>query len=345
MAVELLPATPGPRPVLADVETLVASPIERASMAFQTGRSRGDTRSSWFVSDPRAQTLRAVVDLPVSGAGDLSPDGTALVFVNPLADGRSAIAVTDIPTGRTTAYARASAVKTVEWSPSGSQLAVLEKTNTDLLWRVTVVERDGSLVASGGVAEGEQGSSLAWSPDGSQVAMLGCQGLGACRGTVLNVARNELSRTSEPVIWMVWADARHLVGERRFGGALVTDTAGVTQREIAVDGRPAGPHAVSPDGKSILMLPSNSGIGQTFIRVVNIETGATTRELVAPQDGVPSVLGWRGSDVLVVRERPGGLEVVRVRSTVAAGEVVLVRPFSGEGFSSTLVVAEWFAAG
>jgi hypothetical protein len=222
---------------------------------------------------------------------------------------------------------------------------VLERANGERLWRVTVLERDGSLVASAGV-EGEQGVSVGWSPDGSKVAMLGCESLGPCPGTVLDVARKALRRTAQPVRWIGWADASHLVAERPFGGALVTDTDGVVQREITGDGRPAGPRAVSSDGTSLLMLPSRSGGGQTFVRVVDLQTGATTRELIAPEGGgVPSVLGWRGKDVLVVRERTGGLEVVPAENTVLVGNQILVLPFRGEGFTTGLVLAAWFSAG
>jgi hypothetical protein len=338
------PVAPGPRPVLPEVETVAASPVPRASMAFHAGRSGADTRSSWFVVDARTQTLRAVADLPVAGAGDLTPDGTALVVVQPLG-GRSAILITDLRTGQTSGYSRDATVRTVVWSPSGSRLAVMERINAETLWRMTVLERDGSLVASAGVAEGEQGASMGWSPDGSKLAMLGCEGLGACPGAVLDIARNALRRTSQPLRWIGWADDGHLVAERPFGGALVTDTDGVIQREILGDGRPAGPRAVSSDGKSLLMLPSRSGMGQPFVRIVDLRTGATTRELIAPEGGVPSVLGWRGRDVLVVRERTGGLEVVPAESTVLVGNQILVLPFRGEGFSTGLVLAAWFSAG
>lgn len=345
LSAEEFPAARGPRPVLPDVETVVASPIERASMAFHAGRSGADMRSSWFVVDSRAQALRVVADLPVGGAADLVPDGTAFAVANPLGDDRTAILITDLRTGRTTGYARDAVVRSVVWSPSGSRLAVLERTKTERLWRVTVLERDGSLVASRGVVEGEQGSSVAWSPDGSKVAMLGCEGLGACRGSVLDVAGDQLRRTSQPVLWIAWADESHLIAERPFGGALVTDTDGVVQREITADGRPAGPGAVSSDGRSILMQPSRSSIGQTFVRIVDLRSGATTRELVAPQGGIPSVVGWRGRDVVVVREGPGGLQVVQVETTVLAGKTILALPFSGEGFSTGLLLAAWFAAG
>jgi hypothetical protein len=345
LATDQLPVVPGPRPVLAEVETVAANPIERASMAFYAGRSGADTRSSWFVVDARTQTLRAVADLPATGAGDLTPDGTALVVVQPLGD-RSAILITDLRTGRRSGYTRDAAVRTAVWSPSGSRLALIERTNAERnLWRMTVLERDGSLVASAGVVEGEHGSSVGWSAAGSKVAMLGCESLGACPGAVLDVARNALRRTSQPVRWIGWVDDSHLVAERPFGGALVTDTDGEVQREITGDGRPAGPRAVSSDGKSLLMLPFSSGMGQTFVRVVDLDTGATTRELIAPEGGVPSVIGWRGKDVLVVRERTGGLEVVPAESRVLVGNEILVLPFRGEGFSTGLVLAAWFSGG
>lgn len=340
-----LPPPLAPRSYLADVDSIATRPVGRASLVFGVSG-----RGNWtvFVGDPVNQDLRVIVELPTTGSMAVSADGAYVAFSNPVDGGQSLIGIADVRTGVISAYTRTSTVMALAFSPVDTdRLAVLETARADGRWHLSVLRRDGSTVSSGVVPRGEEERSLAWSPAGQRVAMLGCVNAPECTGTILDVARGQVLRTAQPAQWAAWIDEDRLLREQARTIA-VTDATGALAWSFPVVGVVPPFPVLSADRTKVLVQPFGGGAGDPFVAVVDVRTGAVERELVAPSDGVPYIVGWHGRDVLVGRERAGRYEIVTAGTSVAAGTVVLSLPFRSEGFipdGRRIEVAAWYAAG
>ena len=356
---ETAPAPPSPtapRPAYPDAPTVSASPLSRAMLAFGYGTKGHWT---WFVVDGADHGVRAAADLPISGdtgngGAALSPDGRLLAY-SVLADAAPGavpvtpqVVVVDLTSGHEARFAADATLGPGAWSPDGARLAWLDRATHHLV----VAGSDGRPAAAVPVADGR--STVAWSPDGGRMAVAGCADRASlqlsCPPSIVDartlVARDLPEPMAAGVVWS--PDGRELVdGYAAVPTFVAADGSG--RRQLPDVGSPSAvalDHLFSPDGGRMLVRPPRSGLRQPYARVVDVTDGRVRAEPTDP-DQVPTVLGWKGDQALLVaRDEPGAIVLYAVPLDGSARQRLVSVAIHNEDFGAvSWLVADWFTRG
>lgn len=347
------PAPTAPRAAYADAPAVSSSPLTRAMLAFGYGT---EGHWTWFVVDGTDHGVRAAADLPVSGdVGNggvaLSPDGRLLAY-SMLADASPGavpvtpqVVVVDLASGHETRFRADARLGPGAWSPDGARLAWLDRATH----RLVVAGRDGRPVAAVPVAEGR--TTLAWSPDGGRMVVAGCAQVSslplACPPSIVDAGNLVARDLPEPMgAGVVWSpDGRELVdGYAAVPTFVAADGSG--RRQLAQLGSTAAlplDRLFSPDGGRMLVRPPRSGLRQAYARVVDVADGRVRAE-PTDADEVPTVLGWKGDQALLVaREEPGAIVLYAVPLDGSARQRLVSVTIRNEDFGAgSWLVADWF---
>lgn len=345
------PSPTAPRPAYPDAPTVSASPLSRAMLAFGYGTQGHWT---WFVVDGADHGVRAAADLPISGdvgngGAALSPDGRLLAY-SVLADATPGavpvtpqVVVVDLRSGHETRFAADATLGPGAWSPDGARLAWVDRATHHLV----VAGSDGRPAAAIPVAEGR--TTVAWSPDGGRMAVAGCLDKASlqlsCPPSIVDAGTLVARDLPEPMAaGVVWSpDGRELVdGDAAVPTFVAADGSGRRQLPDVGSTFPLD-HLFSPDGGRMLVRPSRSGLRQPYARVVDVADGGIRAEPSDP-DEVPTVLGWKGDQALLVaRDEPGAIVLYAVPLDGSARQRLVSVTIHKEDFGAgSWLVADWF---